>query len=77
MGRSVLDKFFWENDPLDETKQKILSFQEVGQKRKMWSKSNLPLSNSPDRKMFPFKKGVFFKSKPKSDKVATYNNKTK
>ena len=39
------------------TKQKVLSFQKVGQKRKIVIKSNLPLSHSPDCKMFPFKKG--------------------
>ena len=47
-GRSVLDKFFFENDPLDElNQQKILSFQEVGQKRKIEVKIEFtPLSLS-------------------------------
>ena len=54
-GRSVLDKHFFENDPLDElnhnesdaTKQKILSLQEVGQKRKIVVKIEFtPLSLS-------------------------------
>ena len=47
-------------DPLDEpkktTEQKVLSFQEIGQKRKMVVKIEFtPLSL--DRKIFPFKKG--------------------
>ena len=61
-GRSVLDKFFFENDPLDELNQMPLSkkfylFRKLVKNAKQWSKSNLPLSHSPDRKMFPFKKG--------------------
>ena len=66
-GRSVLDKFFFENDPLDEPnaiKQKILSLEQVGQKRKMVVKIEFtPLSL--DRKIFPFKKG--FKKKRKKE----------
>ena len=57
-GRSVLDKFFFENDPFDEPNQmpKILSLQEVGQKRKIVVKIEFtPLLL--DRKIFPFKKG--------------------
>ena len=57
-----MDKSFFENDPLarraesDATKQKILSLQEVGQKRKIVVKIEFtPLSL--DRKIFPFKKG--------------------
>ena len=61
-GRSVLDKFFFENDPLDRraesdaTKQKILSLQEVGENCKIVVKIEFtPLSL--DREIFPFKKG--------------------
>ena len=61
-GRSVLDTFFFENDPLDELNQMPLSkkfyiFRKLVKNAKYWSKSNLPLSHSPDRKIFPFKKG--------------------
>ena len=53
-GRSVLDKFFFENDPLDEPNQ--MPLKQVGQKRKMVVKIEFtPLSL--DRKIFPFKKG--------------------
>ena len=38
-------------------KQKVLYFQEIGQNAKWRSKSNLPLSHCPDRKILPFKKG--------------------
>ena len=56
-GRSVLDNFFWKwssrRAESDATKQKILSFQEVGQKRKIVVKIEFtPLSL--DRKIFPF-----------------------
>ena len=41
------------------TKQKILSFQEVGQKRKIVVKIEFtPLSHSTDRKNVPFKKDL-------------------
>ena len=59
-GRSVLDKFFFENDPFDEPNQmpqKILSLQEVGQKRKIVVKIEFTPELSLDRKIFPFKKG--------------------
>ena len=61
-GRSVLDNFFFENDPLDEPNQmppskKLYLFRKLVKNAKWWSKSNLPLSHSPDRKIFPFKKG--------------------
>ena len=54
-GRSVLDKFFFENDPLDEPKQmrqskKILSFKEVSQNRIYPSLTLLTA------KLFPFKR---------------------
>ena len=63
-GRSVLDKFFFENDPLNEPKQmppskKIYLFKKLVKNAKWWSKSNLPLSHSPDRNIFPFKKDFF------------------
>ena len=77
-GRSVLDKFFFENDPLDEPNQmpsskKFYLFRKLVKNAKWWSKSNLPLSHST-AKFFPLKKGFKKKSKPKSDKVATNNN---
>ena len=61
-GRSVLDNFFFENDPLDEPKRMPLSkkfclFRKLVENAKWWSKSNLHLSHSPDRKIVPFKKG--------------------
>ena len=61
-GRSVLDNFFFENDPLDKPNQmspskKFYLFRKLVKNAKWWSKSNLPLSHSPDRKIFPFKKG--------------------
>ena len=60
-GSSVLDNFF-ENNPLDEPKRMPLSkkfciFRKLVKNAKWWSKSNLPLSHSPNRKTFPFKKG--------------------
>ena len=60
-GRSVLDKFFFENDPLDEPNQmpsskKIYLFRKLVKNAKWWSKSNLPLSHST-AKFFPLKKG--------------------
>ena len=40
-------QLFFENDPLDEPKQKVLSFQKVGQKRKIVIKIEFtPLSLS-------------------------------
>ena len=45
------------NSILITTKQTVLSFQEVGQKRKMVVKIELTLSHSPDRKFVPFEKG--------------------
>ena len=78
-GRSVLDKFFFENDPLDEPNQmppskKFNLLSKLVKNAKWWSKSSLPLSHST-AKFFPLKKGFKKKSKPKSDKVATNNNK--
>ena len=75
-GRSVLDKFFFENDPLDEPNQmppskKFYLLSKLVKNAKWWSKSSLPLSHST-AKFFPLKKG-FKKSKLKSDKVATNN----
>ena len=64
-GRSVLDKFFLKMVLLttekDATKQKVLSFQKVNQKRKIVIKIEFT-PHSPDRKIFPFKKGfkIFF-----------------
>ena len=60
-GRSVLDKFFFENDPLDEPNQmpsskKFYLFRKLVKNAKWWSKSNLPLSHST-AKFFPLKKG--------------------
>ena len=37
--------------------KKFHLFRKLVKNAKWWSKSNLPLSHSPDRKMFPFKKG--------------------
>ena len=61
-GRSVLVKFFFENDPLDEPNQmppskKFYILNKLVKNAKWWSKSSLPLSRSLDRKNFPFKKG--------------------
>ena len=60
-GRSVLDKFFFENDPLDEPNQmpsskKFYLLSKLIKNAKWWSKSNLPLSHST-AKFFPLKKG--------------------
>ena len=48
-GKSVLDKKFWKSSSRqaekDATKQKVLSFQEVGQKRKTVIKNNLSLAS--------------------------------
>ena len=59
---ALLDKHFFENDPLAELKKitsckKFYLFRKIVKNAKWWSKSNLPLSHSPDRKIFPFKKG--------------------
>ena len=59
-GRSVLDNFFFENDPLDELNQMPLSkkfylFRKLVKNAKKWSKSNLPLSHST-AKFFPLKR---------------------
>ena len=50
-GRSVLDKFFFENDPLDEPNQmppskKFYLLSKLVKNAKWWSKSSLPLSHS-------------------------------
>ena len=60
-GRSVLDKFFFENDPFDEPNQmpssrKFYLLSKLVKNAKLWSKSNLPLSH-PTAKFFPLKKG--------------------
>ena len=65
-GRSVLDKFFFENDPLDEPNQmppskKFYLLSKLVKNAKWWSKSSLPLSHST-AKFFPLKKG--FKKHP-------------
>ena len=78
-GRSVLDNFFFENDPFDEPNQmppskKFCLLSKLVKNAKWWSKSSLPFSHST-AKFFPLKKGFKKKSKPKSDKVATNNNK--
>ena len=57
---------FFENNPFDEPNQmlpsqKFYPFRKLVKNTKWWSKSNLPLSHSPDRKMFPFKKVFFLK----------------
>ena len=59
-GRSVLDNFFFENDPFDELNQMPLSkkfflFRKLIKNAKQWSKSNLPLSHST-AKFFPLKR---------------------
>ena len=59
-GRSVLDNFFFENDPFDELNQMPLSkkfflFRKLIRNAKQWSKSNLPLSHST-AKFFPLKR---------------------
>ena len=58
--RSVLDNFFFENDPLDEPNQMPLSkkfylVRKLVKNAKKWSKSNLPLSHST-AKFFPLKR---------------------
>ena len=60
-GRSVLDKFFFENDPLYEPNQmppskKFYLLSKLVKNAKWWSKSSLPLSHST-AKFFPLKKG--------------------
>ena len=37
--------------------KKLYLFRKLVKNAKWWSKSILPLSHSPDRKIFPFKKG--------------------
>ena len=74
-GRSVLDNFLFENDPLDKPNQMPLSKKcylsgKLFKNAKWWSKSNLPLSHSPDRKIFPFKKG--FKKPHKASRATAY-----
>ena len=59
-GRSILDKFFFENDPLDEPNQmppskKFYLSRKLVKNAKWWSKSNLPLSHST-AKFFPLKR---------------------
>ena len=59
-GRSVLDKFFFENDPFDEPNQmpsskKFYLLSKLVKNAKWWSKSNLPLSHST-AKFFPLKR---------------------
>ena len=70
-GRSVLDKFFFENDPLDEPNQmppskKFYLLSKLVKNAKWWSKSSLPLPH-PTAKFFPLKKG--FKKKPGDKKL--------
>ena len=60
-GRSVLDKFFFENDPLDEPNQmppskRFYLLSKLVKNAKWCSKSSLPLSHST-AKFFPLKKG--------------------
>ena len=62
-GRSVLDKFLFENDPLDEPKRMPLGkqfclFRKLVKNANWWSKSNLPLSQLTlqTAKFFPFKR---------------------
>ena len=60
-GRSVLDKFFFKNDPLDEPNQmppskKFYLLSKLVKNAKWWSESSLPLSHST-AKFFPLKKG--------------------
>ena len=66
-GRSILDKFFFENDPLDEPNQmpsskKFYLSRNLVKNAKWWSKSNLPLSHST-AKFFPLKRVL--KNKPR------------
>ena len=55
-------------DPLDEpkktTEQKVLSFQEIGQKRKMVINISLSCSSALDCTIFPFKKDLKSKYVP-------------
>ena len=58
--------FFWKwssrRAEADANKQKVLSFQEVSQKCKIVIKIEFtPLDHSPERKIFPFKKGFLKK----------------
>ena len=79
-GRSVLDKFVFENDPLDEPNQmppskKFYFLSKLVKNAKWWSKSSLPLSQSHSTaKFFPLKKG--FKKieslRPSCQKLAIY-----
>ena len=67
-GRSVLDKFFFENDPLDEPNQmppskKFYLLSKLVKNAKWWSKSSLPLSHST-AKFFPLKKGFKKRNSP-------------
>ena len=60
-GRSVLDKFVFENDPLDEPNQmppskRFYLLSKLVKNAKWCSKSSLPLSHST-AKFFPLKKG--------------------
>ena len=76
-GRSVLDKFFFENDPLDEPNQmppskKFYLLSKLVKNAKWWSKSSLPLSHST-AKFFPLKKG--FKKKVSQNRTKNCNNK--
>ena len=81
-GRSVLDKFFFENDPLDEPNQmppskKFYLLSKLVKNAKWWSKSSLPLSHST-AKFFPLKKGLKKKvsqNRTKLQQTTTNNNK--
>ena len=72
-GRSVLDNFFFENDPLDKPNQMPLSkkcylFGKLVKNAKWWSKSNLPLSLTLlTAKFFPLKRVL------KEKKVVVHN----
>ena len=62
-GRSVLDNFFFENDPLDELNQIQMPLSKNSISLGSWSKrqnsgqNRIYPSLSLDRKIFPFKKG--------------------
>ena len=76
-GRSVLDNFFFENDPFDELNQMPLSkkfflFRKLIKNAKQWSKSNLPLSHST-AKFFPLKRVL--KKKVSQNRTKNCNNK--
>ena len=65
-----MDKFFFENDPLDEPNQmppskKFYLLSKLVKNANWWSKSSLPLSHST-AKFFPLKKG--FKKERKKGK---------